>query len=125
MENILHYEDCLEWPENSIKQKMISINLKILTLEYKIVHTSILPSNHLHPHFRPTRERETTRLNFGTTLGPTLAVAAASSSKPLPLFFKLKEALSLLSSFPIYKLISSPLPPSDPPADLIAVRPTR
>ena len=32
-ENILHHDECLGWPKNSVKQKIISIDCKILARE--------------------------------------------------------------------------------------------
>ena len=60
-ENILHYDECSGWPENSIKRKSFPLTIKYQHLGCKINYTSNLPSNHLHPLSSSTqtkRERE-------------------------------------------------------------------
>ena len=61
-ENILHYDECSGWPENSIKWKSFPLTIKYQPLRCKINYTSNLPSNHLHPFSSSTRiERERER----------------------------------------------------------------
>ena len=53
-------------------------------MKCKIVYTSILLSNHLHPHFHPTqpeRERETTHLNSSTTPQPSPSLPPQARSR--------------------------------------------
>ena len=123
------------WPHSwkiQSNRKWFLLTVNYQHLKCKIVYTSILLSNHLHPHFHPKRERERERERPLTWTPARLPIQPSPSRCRLKLeaitvaiiFQTQRRSFSSLFLFDL-QTISSSLPPSDPPTDLIAVKPTR
>ena len=132
----IFYTTRIVWIGQKIQsnEKWFPLTVKYQPLECKTVYTSSLPSNHLHPHFHPTRERERpltwTPTQLPTQPSPSLPPQAQSlhrrfsDSRKLFLFslpFRSINRSPRRRLLQIHPLISLPL---DLPTNLVAVKPT-
>ena len=132
----IFYTTRIVWIGQKIQsnEKWFPLTVKYQPLECKTVYTFSLPSNHLHPHFHPTRERERpltwTPTQLPTQPSPSLPPQAQSlhhrfsDSRKLFLFslpFRSINRSPRRRLLQIHPLISLPL---DLPTNLVAIKPT-